>query len=186
MKTILIYLIISICLFFSASCGKERSKTITNKDIHFKYSWSIERMSRFNFDSKRHFINDSVFIDYGLLGSCDTCKSCSLKFYIKDDNWFIWNGKKWKSFYDVRKKKLNEVELFYTNKKIEPGFRYKNNNDTLFSFSSNEKNVNYSSDYTKYFFIPTKGIVLISNEKDFAMRNDYNGSNFEKKTQLTN
>lgn len=170
-RSINIILLVLSVLFFS--CMIENKKGILQKQNNvFEFIANDSSQVEFNFTSKRHFENDSVFTDYRLLCSNNTSEVCSIKFSISAENWYIKNGNIWELFYS-KNGKLSEIELMSLHKTIRPKRIIKIGNETFYSFTCKDERLNFSTDYNEYLFSPNYGIVIIKNERTFFKRNDF-------------
>jgi hypothetical protein len=131
----------------------------------------------YNFISRRHYISDSSFIDYQILGSSPTDLRNSLYFEIKNGHWYLFDGYKWQLFYDG--KKIYPVNLFYASKRLTKLKTYQFQNDYLYSFEPYDIDMGPSAYYLCGFpdeniFSPKQGMVLIKTSSGYFRRTDFN------------
>lgn len=164
----------------AVSCNQNKdANTIDNyrkQTLKIKNEQSFEFVyydTSYNFISKRGHIDDSIFVDYGIFGSCDTCLESSLSFQIKNGAWYIFDGNKWQIFYDGSK--LNTLELLYLNRTIMPNKSYKVDGNILFTFKCPEKQYDVGKDPNLYCFSPNYGIVAIRTRAgSYIRRKEFN------------
>jgi hypothetical protein len=168
-----------VIVIIALSCNsnvKSKNKSI-QKNTTYTFLSNDKTSSEFNFKSYRKFVNDSVFIDNGILCSDDTANVCAFKCYIKNNDWYIWCGNSWSLLYSARNKKLESIKTLYDTKMIEPISVYKLNLDTLYSFYYKTKDIDHSSGETEYLFSPKHGVVILYDVSGFLFRTDFDTSN---------
>lgn len=164
-----------LIIFSTFGCNNLKQANYSDKIIENKYVANDKYFSKFNSISERKYKTEHNFIDYGILCACDTCDVCSIEFQIKNMDWYIWNGKKWKMLYDSKSRRLKSIKLKTINRTIKPLETY-SGKDTIYSFSCQLNNVDFQSNYVEYLFSPKKGIIIIKNEQTFYTRSDYDSS----------
>lgn len=159
----------------SSSCSTplQRQETAEQETV-FKFETNDESLANRNFAVRRTFINDSVFVDKGILCN-DTSSLCDIRF-CNSKIWKVWTGKNWATLFD-KNGKVNRIDFVYTKKTIKPLEPYILGSDTLYAFSCRDETVGYSGDYTEYLLSKSDGIVIVKNEMTFFTRTDYNNNN---------
>lgn len=165
MRVFLILLLINQFVSFSQSEGN------FHKNKKFEFCSEKKRSTKFNFIVNQEFLNDTTFRLKGILCN-DTSYLCEIKFSQSVNGWLIWDGSKWENLFS-QQKKINKLHLRYADKMISPKEIYAVNNDTLFSFSCKNENVDFSTDNNLYYFSLSKGIIAVSNPETFFKRDDY-------------
>lgn len=123
-------------------------------------------------NSQRIFLNDSVFVDYGILCSDDTAEICSITFKKIKSNWFIKANNEWQEFFNSTDSLIKVV--YFKNEKfiLKPiGHSIDYNDIELFGFIKEDLYV-YVSDINTFWFEPNSGIVIIDGGNKF-IRNDF-------------
>jgi len=146
-------------------------KAYNSKDFYFEAN--DKSLSERNFNVKRKIVNDSVFVEYGLICSSDTAEICSLKFSFNNKVWSIWDGDMWRIFYDNKKDSINTIVLKYTNRTIIPEKRIVIGNRSFASFSCPGNDVDFSTDNNSFGFSPIYGIVILENPMTYFKRSDF-------------
>ncbi|OYU96549.1 MAG: hypothetical protein CFE21_09195 [Bacteroidetes bacterium B1(2017)] len=126
----------------------------------------------FDFTSTRTIINDTVFIDSGLLCSSDTAKICSITFKKIKLAWFVMVDGQWQEFYNPVDSSIKVV--YFKNEKfiLKPiGNSLKYDGVSLFGFIKEELYV-YSSHITTLWFDPNLGVVIIDGDEQL-IRQDF-------------
>jgi len=137
----------------------------TNK-FYYKAESNLWIDTMFNSISTRTFINDSVFIDSGLLCASDTAKVCSITFKKIGINWYVNADGEWQEFYSTTDSLIKVVyfrkEKFIL-KPIGHSFQYVKTN--LIGFIKEEL-YSYSSEVNIFWFDPNYGVVIIEGNGD--------------------
>lgn len=167
----------AITALVCSSCNNGSNKGTATQNVVLKFEANNKTLSKNNFKVHRVFVNDSVFIDKGILCN-DPSPSCEIKFSFNSKSWNVWTGSKWVSLLDDNGQ-ISKIDLKYTEKTIKSIQVYILGNDTLYSFSCRDENVDFSTDYNEYLLSKKDGIVIVKNEMTFYKRTDYNNTNIE-------
>lgn len=177
MKILNSYILFMLLAF---SCNNNQQIKIHDVVV-FKYESTIndELLNKFNFSSKRKYINDSVFDDYAILCQSDTA-TCRLRFYVKNGNWYIWNGQTFSLFYSQSTKLIKDQRLKYCEKQLKV---YSDSTHSIFSNLNSFKiydDNDYSGQSNVYYFEPYCGVIGISSSNVTLVRSDYKRNNLLK------
>lgn len=125
------------------------------------------------FTSTRTKINDSVFIDGGLLCSSDTAKVCSITFKKIKLAWFVMVDGQWQEFYNPDDSSIKVVYFKKEDFILKPiGKSMKFNSVPLYGFT-NEALYVMSSHKSELWFDPNLGVVRIDGEYEYYIRQDF-------------
>jgi hypothetical protein len=130
------------------------------------------KYGRFDFTSTRTNVNDSVFIDSGLLCSSDTAKVCSITFKKIGLEWFVKVDGQWQEFYNPIDSLIKVV--YFKNEKfiLKPiGHSMTYDGISLLGFIKEDLYV-YSSHKSTLWFDPNLGVVIIDGDEQLV-RQDF-------------
>lgn len=141
-----------------------------------KFDYKSE-YGRFDFTSTRTNLNDTIFIDSGLLCSSDTAKVCSITFKKIELHWFVNVEGQWQEFYNPNDSSIKVVYFKYEKFILKPiGHSMTYEGVSLLGFIKENLYV-YSSDNSIFWFEPNLGVVIIDGDEQL-IRQD-----FEKTTR---
>jgi len=136
-----------------------------------KFEYKSE-YGRFDFTSTRTYINDTVFIDSGLLCSSDTAKVCSITFKKVKLAWFVNVDGQWQEFYNPIDSSIKVV--YFKNEKfiLKPIGHSMNFEGISLLGCIKEDLYVYSSHTGTLWFEPNLGLVIIDGNEQL-IRQDF-------------
>jgi hypothetical protein len=170
MKKIFVEFILAKLIIFNSGYVLCQTDSVQNK-LTYNYTTDDSFSKIRSIEVVRRFVNDSIFIDEGILCD-DISKKCELKFSKRDYHWMIWSGNEWMEMFDD-KNHLRKIYLANINRTISAKDVYIFNGDTLYSFSCKDEGVNFSSDSNKYIFSKNEGVIAINTVETIFIRSDY-------------
>lgn len=158
--------------YFNMGCREVISNNMF-KTFEYESINPDDSIQGFNFSSKREFINDSEFIDHSLLCQSDTI-SCGIKFLIKNQDWYIYNGRIWKMFYSKTKNSLLEQPIYYYDEVIESDSKPIDLKEFKSAFVFKWKEIGGRRAHpNRYFFHPDHGVIGIESNMVTLIRTDF-------------
>ncbi len=136
-----------------------------------KYEYK-SKYGQLNFTSTRTIVNDTVFIDSGLLCSSDTAKVCSITFKKIKLAWFVMVDGIWQEFFNPVDSLIKVVEFKNEKFILKPiGHSMNYNGVNLFSFIKEDLYV-FTNHTSTLWFDPSLGVVVIEGDEQL-IRQDF-------------
>jgi hypothetical protein len=170
-KLILIAIIVQSCLRHSDV--NENRQTVTAELLYRFKGDHVHPILDFDFDMKRQIYNDSSFLDYPLLCSCDSCKSCGITFKKQGQDWYVKADDEWQKFFDAKKERIELVHFKSQEFILRPYWKTFHIGDrTLLGFIKDDY-YRHSSDINLLWFDREYGVVVLGDTDHGLTREDF-------------